>query len=151
VGHGAINGKGVIQGPCRRCLSASRRWREIHSRTPYPTAKPTIRAITISINDERLTENNPECPAIPLRSAGQWEELAMKTTILAYLIALGGIALIVLGFWGLYNRITERVAERRSRDYVPTLQTIIVGFGLIGLAQAMRLLLLIFAATYFPH
>ena len=75
----------------------------------------------------------------------------MKTTILAYLIALGGIALIVLGFWGLYNRITERVAERRSRDCVPTLQTIIVGFGLIGLAQAMRLLLLIFAATYFPH
>jgi hypothetical protein len=75
----------------------------------------------------------------------------MKTNILAYLIALGGIALIVLGFWGLYNRITERVAERRSRDYVPTLQTIIVGFGLIGLAQAMRLLLVIFAATYFPH
>ena len=75
----------------------------------------------------------------------------MKTNILAYLIALGGIALIVLGFWGLYILITERTAELRLRDYIPTIQTIVVGFGLIGLAQAMRLLLLIFAATYFPH
>jgi hypothetical protein len=35
--------------PCRLCLSASRRRRETHSRTPYPAAKPTIRAITISM------------------------------------------------------------------------------------------------------
>jgi hypothetical protein len=68
----------------------------------------------------------------------------MKTTILAYLIALGGVAMIVLGLWGLYTRITERVAELRLRDYVPTIQTIVVGFGLIGLAQALRLLLVIF-------
>src|SRR5262249_34889163 len=33
----------------RRCRSAWRRQRETHSRTPYPAAKPTIRAITISI------------------------------------------------------------------------------------------------------
>jgi hypothetical protein len=69
----------------------------------------------------------------------------MKTTILAYLIALGGVTMIVLGLWGLYNLITERVAERRLRDYMPTIQTIVVGFGLIGLAQALRLLLQIFA------
>jgi len=67
----------------------------------------------------------------------------MKTTILAYLIALGGVVLIVLGLWGLYIRMTERIAESRKRDYMPTIQTIIVGFGLIGLAQALRLLLLI--------
>ena len=71
----------------------------------------------------------------------------MKTTILAYLIALGGVALIVLGLWGLYFRITDRVAEVRLRDYIPTIQTIAVGFGLIGLAQALRLLLLIFGIT----
>jgi hypothetical protein len=35
--------------PCRRCLSASRRRRETHSRKPYPAAKPTIRAIAISM------------------------------------------------------------------------------------------------------
>jgi len=27
----------------------------------------------------------------------RWEELAMRTTILAYVIALGGVAMIVLG------------------------------------------------------
>src|SRR5262245_1477875 len=32
----------------RRCLSACRLRRETHSRTPYPSAKPTIRAIAIS-------------------------------------------------------------------------------------------------------
>ena len=64
----------------------------------------------------------------------------MKTTILAYVIALGGAAIIALGLWGLFQ---GRVAERRLRDYIPTIQTIAVGFGLIGVAQALRLLLLI--------
>jgi transposase len=32
----------------RHCLSACRLRRETHSRTPYPSAKPTIRAIAIS-------------------------------------------------------------------------------------------------------
>jgi hypothetical protein len=76
---------------------------------------------------------------------GQWEDLAMKTTILAYAIALAGVAMIVLGLWGLYVVITERVAERRLRDYIPTIQTIAVGFGLIGVAQALRLLLALVA------
>jgi hypothetical protein len=69
----------------------------------------------------------------------------MKTTILAYAIALAGVAMIVLGLWGLYVVITERVAERRLRDYIPTIQTIAVGFGLIGVAQALRLLLALVA------
>jgi hypothetical protein len=70
----------------------------------------------------------------------------MKTTILAYVIALGGVAMIAFGLRGLYILIRERVAERRlMRDYIPTIQTIAVGFGLIGVAQALRLLLLIFA------
>jgi hypothetical protein len=72
----------------------------------------------------------------------------MKTTILAYVIALGGVAMIALGLWGLYIVITERVAELRLRDYIPTAQSIAVGFGLIGLAQALRLLLVIFDATF---
>ena len=67
----------------------------------------------------------------------------MKTTILAYVIALGGVAIIALGLWGLYILIRERVAERRLRDYIATIQTIAVGFGLIGVAQGLRLLLLI--------
>ena len=67
----------------------------------------------------------------------------MKTTILAYVIALGGIAMIAFGLWGLYILITERTAELRLRDYIPTIQTMVVGFVLISLAQALRLLLLI--------
>jgi hypothetical protein len=71
----------------------------------------------------------------------------MKTTILAYVIAFGGVAMIVFGLWGLYILITERVGELRLRDYIPTTQTIAVGFALIGVAQALRLLLEIFGAT----
>jgi hypothetical protein len=67
----------------------------------------------------------------------------MKTTILAYVIALGGVAMIALGLWSLYIPITERVTELRLRDYIPTIQTIAVGLVLIGLAQALRLSLLI--------
>ena len=66
----------------------------------------------------------------------------MKTTILANVIALGGVAIIALGLWGLYILM---VAELRLRDYILTIQTIAVGFGLIGLAQALRLLLTLVA------
>jgi len=37
----------------------------------------------------------------------------MKTTILANVIALGGVAMIALGLWGLYILL---VAELRLRD-----------------------------------
>jgi hypothetical protein len=74
--------------------------------------------------------------------------LAMKTAILAYVIAFGGVSMIVVGLWGLYALIRERVAELRLRDYIPAIQTIAVGFVLIGLARALQLLLLIFAASY---
>jgi hypothetical protein len=66
----------------------------------------------------------------------------MKTTILANVIALGGVAIIALGLWGLYILM---VAELRLRDYILTIQTIAVGFVLIGLAQALRLLLALVA------
>ena len=68
----------------------------------------------------------------------------MKTTILAYVIALGGIAMIVVGLWGLYILIRERVAELHLRHYLPPIQTIAVGLVLIGLARALQLLLVIF-------
>jgi hypothetical protein len=68
----------------------------------------------------------------------------MKTIILAYVIALGGIAMIVFGLWGLYVVSTERAAEVRLRDYIPPIQIIGVGLVLIGLARALQLLLVIF-------
>ena len=70
----------------------------------------------------------------------------MKTAILAYVIAFGGVAIIV---FGIYSLIKERVAELGLRGYVPAIQTIAVGFVLIGLARALQLLLLVFAVS--PH
>jgi hypothetical protein len=64
------------------------------------------------------------------------------TTILANVIALGGGAMIVLGLWGLYVLM---VGELRLRDHLLTIQTIAVGFVLIGVAQALRLLLALMA------
>jgi len=72
----------------------------------------------------------------------------MKTAILAYVVAFGGVAMIAFGLWGLYILIRERVAELRLRDYLPTIQAIALGFVLIGLARALQLLLLIFATSY---
>ena len=63
----------------------------------------------------------------------------MRTTILAYVIALGGVAMIAFGLWELYILIRER----RLRNYIPTVLTIAVGLVLIGLAQALRLLLVL--------
>ena len=74
--------------------------------------------------------------------------MAMKTAILAYVVAFGGVAMIAFGLWGLYILIRERVAELRLRDYLPTIQAIALGFVLIGLARALQLLLLIFATSY---
>jgi hypothetical protein len=63
----------------------------------------------------------------------------MRTTILAYVMALGGVAMIAFGLWELYILIRER----RLRNYIPTVLTIAVGLVLIGLAQALRLLLIL--------
>ena len=36
----------------------------------------------------------------------------MKTTILVYVMALGGVAMIAFGLWELYILVRERVAVR---------------------------------------
>jgi len=64
------------------------------------------------------------------------------TNILVNVIAVGGVAMIVLGLGALYILL---VGELRLRDYILTIQTIAVGFVLIGLAQALRLLLALVA------
>ena len=64
------------------------------------------------------------------------------TNILVNVIAVGGVAMIALGLGGLYILL---VGELRLRDYILTIQTIAVGFVLIGLAQTLRLLLVLVA------
>jgi hypothetical protein len=68
----------------------------------------------------------------------------MKTTILAYIIAFSGLAIIIFGVWGLYSLSADNVAERRPKDYLSPIQTIGVGLVLIGLARTLLLLLVIF-------
>jgi hypothetical protein len=89
----------------------------------------------------RLTENSELAPVPCDFGGGQWEELAM-TTSLANVIGVGGVVMIALGLWGLYILM---VGELRLRDHILTIQTIAVGLGLIGLAQALRLLLALVA------
>ena len=48
--------------------------------------------------------------------------------------------MIAFGLWELYILMRERVA---LRNYIPTILTIAVGLVLIGLAQTMRLLLIL--------
>jgi len=64
------------------------------------------------------------------------------TKILANVIGVGGVAMIALGLWGFYVLM---VGELRLREYILAIQTIAVGFVLIGLAHGLRLLLALVA------
>jgi hypothetical protein len=67
--------------------------------------------------------------------------LAMRTTIFAYVIAIFGLALIVAGAWDIYVLSNEQTYEVALSDYGVSIRTIAGGLIMIGLAQALRLLL----------
>jgi hypothetical protein len=75
----------------------------------------------------------------------------MKTTILVYVIAILGLVMIGTGAWSLFALFGER--DRGSsvphRDYAMAITMIAIGFGLGGIAQALRLM--IFFLTSIPH
>jgi hypothetical protein len=62
----------------------------------------------------------------------------MRTTILAYVIALAGLVIIAVGAW---DPFTKGTANARLRHYAIAIGMICGGLGMIGLAQALRLLL----------
>jgi FkbM family methyltransferase len=64
-----------------------------------------------------------------------------RTTILAYVIAIFGLALIAAGAWDIYLFSNEQMFEVTLSDYGAGIRTIAGGFIMIGLAQALRLLL----------
>jgi len=64
----------------------------------------------------------------------------MRTTILAFFIALIGLVTIALGVWAFYILLTETQYEVPLSDLGIAIGMISGGFGLIGLAQAVRLL-----------
>jgi hypothetical protein len=66
----------------------------------------------------------------------------MRTTILAYAIALMGFIMMGGGLWGLIS--LERSATTRPlRYYAMTIGMISGGIAMVGLAQALRLLVVI--------
>jgi hypothetical protein len=67
--------------------------------------------------------------------------LAMRTTIFAYVIAIFGLALIVAGAREIYVLSNEQTYEVTLSDYGVSIRTIAGGLIMIGLAQALRLLL----------
>lgn len=65
----------------------------------------------------------------------------MRTTILAYVIALVGLGTIVVGAWDLVILLTDApIAEVSLTDLAIAVGIVSGGFGLIGLAQVLRLL-----------
>jgi uncharacterized membrane protein HdeD (DUF308 family) len=67
----------------------------------------------------------------------------MRTLILAYLIALLGLIMIVGGIWLLIDLFRQTV-RAPLRHYWRAVGIICGGVAMLGLAQALRLLLLIF-------
>jgi hypothetical protein len=63
----------------------------------------------------------------------------MRTTILAYVIAVMGLVMIGVGVWGL--SILEAEETIPLGDDLIAIGTIAAGFVMVGLAQALRLLL----------
>ncbi len=74
----------------------------------------------------------------------------MRTTVLAYLIALIGLVVIAVGAWGLFISVTDREPVLLT-DYAIAIAMISGGLGMVGLAQALRLLLEINRAVIRPR
>ena len=70
----------------------------------------------------------------------------MLTSILAIVIAVVGIAVIIAGAWGAVVLIAQKVdTPVPLRYYAIVIGTIGTGVGLLGIAQGLRILLLILA------
>jgi hypothetical protein len=67
----------------------------------------------------------------------------MRTTILAYVIALAGLVMIVAGARVLFILVTEEMFQFPLSDYAIAVGMVSGGIGLGGIAQALRILLAI--------
>ncbi len=70
----------------------------------------------------------------------------MGTTVLAWLIAILGLLMIAGGVWGFVQLWNERIRTRIPlRYYAMAIGMICGGFGMLGIAQALRLLRILVA------
>jgi len=71
----------------------------------------------------------------------------MRTVILAYVIAVVGLVIIVVGAWGLFLLLTASMPGIPLRYYAIAIGLISGGLGMVGVAQALRLLALIYGES----
>jgi hypothetical protein len=71
----------------------------------------------------------------------------MRTTILAYVIALAGLVMIAAGVWGLFMLEPELISGTPLSDYAIGIGMIVGGIAVVGLAQALRLLIVVVKNT----
>jgi hypothetical protein len=74
------------------------------------------------------------------------ETPAMRTTVLAYVIAAVGLLMVLFGAWGLFV-LNNAEIDIALADEAVMLGLIGGGFVMIGVAQALRLLLVILKNT----
>jgi hypothetical protein len=67
----------------------------------------------------------------------------MRTTILAYVMAVVGLITIIAGTWALLLLSTAAMPRVPLRYYAMAIGMVSGGLGMVGLAQALRLLILI--------
>ena len=72
----------------------------------------------------------------------------MRTTVLAYVIAIVGLALIAAGAWDIYLLSNEQTFDVTFSDYETPIRMIAGGLAMIGVAQALRLLLVVVTNTH---
>src|SRR5262249_47770186 len=80
-------------------------------------------------------------PLVP-SDPGAEETRAMRTTILAYIIAVVGLVMLTFGAWGLFVLNTAGI-DIALTDEAIVFGLIGGGLAMIGVAQALRLLLVI--------
>jgi len=66
----------------------------------------------------------------------------MRTTVLAYVIAFIGFVMLIFGAWG-FSVLNNAEVDVALTDYAIVFEMIGGGLAMIGLAQALRLLLLV--------
>jgi len=71
----------------------------------------------------------------------------MRTVILAYVIAVVGLVVIVVGAWGHSLLLTAAMPRIPLRYYAIAIGLISGGLGMVGVAQALRLLALIYGES----
>jgi hypothetical protein len=70
----------------------------------------------------------------------------MRTTVLAYVIAVVGLVLSIFGAWGFFV-LNNAEVEVALTDYAIVFGLIGGGLAMIGVAQALRLLLVVLKNT----